>query len=90
MKILQQFKATAKMQDELAPPNPMGRPAGLASRPSRQPERRDPDRKWTLPFGTKLREAKAAVPLALLSEPGAASWGGAMPARWSAADICAM
>ena len=30
---------------------------------------------WTWPFGRKPREAKAAVPLALLSEPRAANWG---------------
>ncbi|MFN4225309.1 MAG: phage portal protein [Hyphomonas sp.] len=30
---------------------------------------------WTWPFGPKPREAKTAVPLALLSEPRAANWG---------------
>ena len=31
--------------------------------------------KWTWPFGTKASEAKTAWPLAMLSEPRAASWG---------------
>ncbi|MEQ9507060.1 MAG: phage portal protein [Hyphomonas sp.] len=31
--------------------------------------------KWTWPFGNDTRDAKAAFPLALLSEPRAANWG---------------